>query len=889
MEPGGRDRGAVREGALVKALRALLVRAAGLAAKGRRDRELADELESHLQIATDEGVRAGLGPAEARRRAVLQLGGVEQTKEAYRDRRGLPFVETTLRDVRYALRGLARAPSFTVVAVATLGIGMGAGVTVWSVADAVLMRPLPYLAPERLVRVTETNPLKGWVATTAAPANFLDWRRLNASFTDLAGYQQGEAFLTGHGEPQRLRALAVTGNLLDVLGVAPRLGRGFTFDETFEGADGVVVLTHDAWHTLFADDPAIVGRTLTLGGRSVRVIGVMPPGFFFPGRDVQVLRPIGAKRADFEARRRAHFLAVVGRLRDGVSLADARSDLTRIASDLERAYPDTNTRMGVRLDGFHGALAETERPALLLLLAAVGVLFLAVCANVANLQLGRAATRTREFAIRHAMGAGRGRLVRQVLTEGLCLSLAGGLVGLVLAAAAQAAVVRLLPQALPAFAELRLDAPVLAFAFAASLLAPLLFGLGPGLVSSHGGALRDRSASGPAGPLRAILVAAEVASCVVLVAGAALLAQSLHRLGAVPPGFAAGQATSFGVALPQLRYPEDERKAAAVAEIERRLRALPGVASVGTAARLPLRGYVYTNDATVEGRGADDYERELRHNFATPGYFAAVGATIVSGRAFTDADDAQAPPVAIVNQALERRYFRGASAVGKRVKYGRPQDEAPWVTIVGVLADQRQDALDSEPRPEAFTPLAQEPSGRVSFVVRGPADPGVLAAGARAAVRGFDAELAVTDLAPLDELVRGSLGDQRFRTVVLVAFAAVALLLAALGVYGVLAYTVASRTRELGVRLAVGAPRGRLFAMVLRDGLRPVALGLAAGLPLAFAGAALGRSLLFGVAPADPPTYAATVAVLGAVALAACLVPAARATRVDPLVCLRED
>jgi putative ABC transport system permease protein len=874
----------------VKALRALAVRAAGLFGRSRRDREIADELESHLQIAADDGIRAGLDPAEARRRAVLQLGGVEQVKEAYRDRRGLPFVESALQDVRYAFRGLAHAPSFTTVAVATLGIGIGAGATVWSVADAVLMRPLPYLAPERLVRVTETNPQKGWVAQTAAPANLLDWRRLNRSFTDLAGFQQGEVFLTGHGEPQRLRAVFATGNLLDVLGVAPQLGRGFTFDETYEGASAVVVLTHGAWHTLFADDPGIVGRTLSLNGQAVRVIGVMPPGFFFPGRDVQLLRPLGAKQADFEARRRAHFLAVVGRLRDGVSLADARADLARIAAELERTYPDTNTQMGVRLDAFHGALAESEGPALLLLLAAVAVLFLAVCANVANLQLGRAATRAREFAIRHAMGAGRGRLVRQVLTEGLCLSVAGGLLGVLLAAAGQAAVVQVLPQALPAFAELRLDARVLAFACAASLLAPLVFALGPALASSDEGALRERSATGSTGPLRAMLVAAEVAACTVLVAGAALLAQSLYRLGDVAPGFAPERATSFGVALPSVRYPEDGERVEAVAEIERRLRALPGVDSVGTAARLPLRGYVYTNDATVEGRGGDDYERELRHNFATPGYFDAVGATLVSGRGFTDADDAAAPPVAIVNQALERRYFRGAPAVGKRVKYGRPQDaDAPWVTIVGVVADQRQDALDREPRPEAFTPLAQEASGRVSFVVRGPADRAALAAGARAAVRGFDEELAVTDLAPLDELVRASLGDQRFRTVLLVAFAAIALLLAGLGVYGVLAYTVASRWRELGVRLAVGAPRGRLFAMVVRDGLRPVAAGLAMGLPLALAAALLGRSLLFGIAPADPATYAATVAVLGAVALVACLVPAARATRVDPLVCLRED
>lgn len=889
MGRGHRDRGAFREGAVVRALRAFARRAAGLFGKARSERALDDELASHLEIATDEGVRSGLDPAEARRRAVLQLGGVEQVKEAYRDRRSLPFVETTLQDVRYALRSLAHAPSFTAVAVATLAIGIGAGATLWSVAHAVLLRPLPFAAPERLVRVTETNPLKGWTAETCASANFVDWRRQNASFTDLAGYMQGDLFLTGHGDPQRVRAVGVTGNLLDVLGVAPALGRGLAYEETFEGRDRVVVLTHAGWQGLFAGDPAIVGRDVVLNGRTVTVVGVTPPGFFFPARDVQVLMPLGMPEAVFAERRRAHFLGVVARLRDGVTLEQARADLDRVAAGLERAYPDTNTKMGVRLDGFHAALSEPQRPALLLLLASVGVLFLAVCANVANLQLGRAATRAREFAIRHAIGAGRGRLVRQVLTEGLVLSMAGGSLGLLLAAAGQAAVVRALPQALPGFAELRLDRSVLAFAVAASLLAPIVFGLAPAFASAGTRPLRERGVTGSAGRLRGLLVAAEAALCVVLVVGAALLARSLHRLGAVEPGFETQQALSFRVNLPRLRYAEDPQRAGAVAEIERRLRAVPGVSSVGSAGRLPLKGYVYTTDATVEGRSGEDYDRELRHNFATPGYFDAVGATLVSGRGFTDADDAQAPAVAVVNQALERRYFRGEPAVGRRVKFGRPQDDDGWVTIVGVVADQSQDALDRAPRPEAFTPMAQEPMDDVSFVVRGPADAAVLASAARAAVSGFDRDLAVTDAAPLDALVHASLGGQRFRTAVLVAFAAVALLLAALGVYGVLAYAVASRTRELGVRLAVGASRRGLFAMVVRDGLRPVALGLALGLPLAYAGAALGRSLLFGVAPADPLTYAVTAATLGAVALAACLAPAARATRVDPLVCLRED
>jgi putative ABC transport system permease protein len=755
------------------------------------------------------------------------------------------------------------------------------------VAEAVLLRPLPYAELDRLVQVTETNPLKGWLHETAAPANFLDWRRANRSFTDLAGYVETPVFLTGQGEPQRLRGVAVTGNLIDVLGVAPRLGRAFTFEETFEGRDRVALLTHDTWQALFAGDPGIVGRTASLDGKGYAVVGVMPPGFFFPTREVQVLIPLGMTAGDFAQTRRPHFLGVVARLRLEVAMRQAAADMDRIAGELERTYPDTNTRMGVRLDGLHATLARDERPALLLLLAAVGVLFLAVCSNVANLLLGRSAARSREFAIRHAMGADRARLVRQVLTEGLCLSLAGGALGIVLAVLGQAALVRFAADTIPAFAELRMNRAVMLFALGVTLVAPLLFGLAPALSASEPDALRERAGTARRRSLRGSLVAAEAALSVVLVVGAVLISRSLLRLEAVPPGFAPVGAVSFTVSLPRERYP-DEKVAAAVDEIERRLQAVPGVAAVGAGAKLPLRGYAYTGDATPEGRAGDDYERELRHNFATPGYFRAVGATLVSGRVFTPADDAQAAPVTVVNRTLERVYFRGESALGRRIKFGRPQDDDGWVTVVGVVADQQQDGLDREVRPEAFTPLAQESMRQLTFVLRG-ANTRTLPAPAREAVRSFDPELAVTDAAPLADLVRSSLGDQRFRASLLVAFALMAMLLAALGVYGVLAYAVACRTREIGVRLAVGAPRGRLFAMVLGDGLRPVLAGIALGLPLAYAGATLGRSLLFGIAPADPPTYAVTVAVLGAVALAACAIPAARAMRVDPLVCLRED
>jgi putative ABC transport system permease protein len=617
----------------------------------------------------------------------------------------------------------------------------------------------------------------------------------------------------------------------------------------------------------------------------------MPPSFFFPTRDVHLWLPLGFKPGAFVEQRRPHYLTVTARRRPGVTMEQAREEMKAIASRLEQAYPDTNTKMGVRLEDYHGSLAEAKRPAVLLLFAAVGVLFLVVCSNVANLQLGRAATRTQEFAVRQALGAGRGRLVRQVLTEGLLLSALGGVCGLALAAAAPPLLARLAPDVLPGFAELRLDAMVVFFAVALTLVAPFLFALGPALGAGDASFLRDRGQTSPAGGrrLRSVLVAAETGLSAVLVVGAALLGQSLLRLEAVPPGFTPGDAVTFKVSLPSLRYPKDEDALRAVEELVRRLREEGGFGTVGAARKLPLTGYAYTNDATPEGRSGDDYERELRHNLVTPDFFRAVGATLIRGRMLDERDDETgAEPVTIVNEALERAYFHG-DALGRRIKFGRPTDDDPWVTIVGVVADIRQDGLGREVRPEAYSPHSMDPSHGMTFVVRGDAPPEALVATARRVVRAFDADLTLTDVARLDRLKASSLEDESFRTALLAGFAGIALGLAVIGIYGVLAYSVTRRTREIGVRTALGAPRGRLFAMIVRDGMRPVLLGLALGLPLAAGAARLIQSLLFGVAPYDPATYGTTAAGLALVAILACVVPASRAVRVDAMACLREQ
>jgi putative ABC transport system permease protein len=875
----------------MKQLRAFLARLAGFLGRGRPDHELEEELQSHLALAIEDGRRAGLDPHEARRRALLELGGVEVVKEAYRDRRGLPALQSASLDLRYAARTLRRNASFTVVAVATLALGIGASTTMFSVAEAVLLRPLPYAEPDRLIEVTETNPLKKWTGVSASPANFADWRRSNTVFTDMAGYIPMDVFLTGQGEPQRLRAVACTANLLDVLGVRPLLGRTFTEEETFEGKHRVVILSHGLWQTQFAGDPGIVGRTVSLDARAYDVVGVMPPGFFFPRRDVQLFRPWGIKPSVLTETRRPHFLDVLARLRPGVSPSQADEEMRGIAAALERAYPDTNTQMGVRLEGFHATLSRGKRPALLMLLAAVGVLFLVVCSNVANLQLGRAATRAREFAIRHALGADRRRLARQVLAESAWLSVLGGAIGLALTLVARETLVRFAPQVIPGFAELRLNMSVLIFALGITFVTPLLFGLGPALAASRAGHLRERSEIRTPSSrfVRDAFVACEVALSVVLVVSAFLLVRSLIRLESVDPGFQPQRAISFSIALPSVRYPAGQDAVLVVGRLEERLKEEPAVQVVGGSVKLPLQGYAYTGDATVEGREGDDYERELRHNSMTPDYFRAVGTPLLRGRLFDEHDQAKNEQVTVVNEALERAYFRGQPAVGRRVKFGRPQDQDGFVTIVGVVANQQQDSLEKPALPEAFVPFTQEPNDALSLVVRGEGTTEALVGAARRAVASIDPELAVFDVRPLDDLVRASTGDQRFRTALLGGFASLALLLAILGVYGVLAYSVTQRTREIGIRMTLGAPKARLFGMVLYDGMRPVVAGAFLGLPLAFAAGISIRALLFGIGPTDPSSYTWTVVALGMVALGACVLPASRALRVDPMVCLRDE
>jgi putative ABC transport system permease protein len=880
----------------MRTLRALLLRFSNTFRRSSDNNQFAQELESHLAMHTEDNVRAGMEPGEARRQAMLKLGGFAAMKESYRDQQGLPRLEAFIQDVRYALRRLRRDLSFATVVIATLALGIGATTGMFIVLRAVLLRPLPYTEPDRLFRLTETNPRKHWTTAPAAPANYADWRRLNHVFTDLACYVAenpsltgfGDPSLTGFGEAKRLRAANVSGNLFQVLGVQPMLGRTFREEETYEGHERVVVLSYDLWKAQFGGDPSIIGRAISLNEKNYEVVGVMPPGFFFPSRETQLWKALGLRPRLFVEHRRPHYLDVIGRLRPGVSQDQAAEQMKAITARLERMYPETNTEMGVRLDRFHDVLSRDEKLPLQILMGAVALLFVIICSNVANLQLGRASARTREFGIRQALGAAQARLTGQLLTESMVISIFGGGFGLALAAAFPYFFPKLVPGAIPDFAELRLDSHVILFAIAVTLLAPMFFGLVPALRSARTGYLQDRSSIASRGnrSFRNALVASQVALSVVLVAGSALLIETLVKLESVDPGFEPDRAISFTLTMPDTRYHKSEDMIQTVDKIEQELRRQAGVEAAGISLVLPLRGWAWSSDATLEGREAGDYERELLYDCVTPDYFRAAGIKLLRGRDFNQFDRPQSNPVTIVNESLERAYFHGQSAVGKRIKFGRPDDKDPWETIVGVVADTKQDSMSNRVQPLAYYPFAQQTNDTVVFVVRGV---GLTANMVRRAVQTVDANLAVDDVAPLQQVITNSVGKQRLRALLLTCFAALALVLAALGIYGVLAYSVAQRAKEIGVRLALGAPPPRLFGMVVSEGMYPVLGGSIVGVAGAFGAAKLLQSLLFGVTPTNPATYVVTCVIIVAVALGACALPAIRATRVDPLVSLREQ
>ncbi|MFW6078570.1 MAG: ABC transporter permease [Gemmatimonadota bacterium] len=801
-------------------------------------------------------------------------------------------MDTLIQDLRYAIRTLSRRPGFTVVAVLTLALGIGANTALFSVVDGVLLEPLPYPESDRVAMIFMTRPESS--AGNFSYANFEDTRERVRSLDAFAAWGAGAATLTGGaGDAARIDGARVTADFFRVFGVEPALGRTFVPEELTPGGEPVVVLSHGLWRDRYGGDPGIVGRTVMLDGAAHTVVGVMPPGYAAP-YDARIWRPF-IPTTDPVRRRAFHNIRAVGRLAADTDTEAADGELDGIMATLAEAHPDVNAGAGARVEPLRDVIVDDVRSALLVLLGAVGFLLLIACANVANLFLARATSRRREIGIRAAMGAGRGRLVRQFLVESTLLAAVAGAAGVLLAAWGVDTLLVLGGEMIPRVEQVAVDGRVLGVALALSLATGALFGLAPALRVSRERIVEvlrsgwGQSADAGSRRLRAGLVVAEMALAVVLVCGAGLLLRSFVQLQGIDPGFRTERLIGFELALPEARYEGSDRVVAFYDELADRLEALPGVSAAGYALTPPVGGGGWSTTMRIEGRPVPESEApSVAFNVVSPGYFATLGTPVLRGREFDARDDADAPGVVLINRTAAERFWPGEDPVGRRINAG-PNPDAPYATIAGVVDDVREGPLEREAGPTLYFPHAQEAFRSVAVIARTGTDPAAVLPSVRDAVAGLDPELPLLGLGTAEEQLSGAVAGPRFNMVILGTLAALALLLACIGIYGVLAYMVGRRTREIGVRIALGADRRDVVGLVVRDGLRLTALGLAIGLAGAVALGRLLSSLLFDVGPTDPATFAVVAGLVTITALAATWVPARRATRVDPIVALREE
>ena len=795
-----------------------------------------------------------------------------------------------LLDARYALRQLARTPAFTAVALLTLGLGIGASTTIFSVVNGVLLRPLPFPQPEALVRVHEIVPQYGQFSV--APANLVDWRQQNTVFDHIAGYSSDRATYIGDSGPVMLTGATVSWDLFDLLRVPPALGRGFRAEEDVPGKNTVVVISDGLWQRLFGSDPTVLGRSVTLSGVPVTVVGVMPPGFAFPSAAIDYWRPLAIDAA--RATRGGHFLGVIARRKPAVTIEQARAEMKTIAERLAVQYPENSANESAEVRSLHEEVVGGVRPALLTLLGAVVVVILIACANVANLLLVRATVREREIAVRSALGAGRGRLIRQMLAESLVLSLAGGILGVAIAYLAMPAIHSLSAGSIPRVANVTLDPRVLAFALGTSVLTGVLFGLVPAWQASRtivGVVLKEGGRSAAAGGgrwVRNTLLVGEVALSIVLLVGAVLLLRSFVKLTNVDPGFRPERVLAFRVALPNAAYPEAHQRVAFYDRLLAELQRIPGAAAAAMIQSLPIRND-YVLSFAIQGRpdAKPGDEPSANHRVVSPDYFKTMGIPLRRGRAFSDRDVEKSPMVAVVDEAFAARHFPGEEPIGRGLDIGNGSDG--FYEIIGVVGNVNHGGLDRAPTPTMYVPFKQDVFGSMWMLVSTDGDPSQLSQASRQALLEVDRTLPAFAMTTLAQVVDESVAQRRFSMLLLTTFAAIALFLAAVGLYGVVGYTVSQRTQEIGVRMAIGAQPGDVMRMVLGGGMKLSAIGLAIGLVSAVVLANMVTTMFFGVEPFDPASYAATASLLLAVALLACYVPARRAMLVDPVVAMRQD
>jgi putative ABC transport system permease protein len=803
-------------------------------------------------------------------------------------------MDNLIADIRYAVRRLARAPLFTLVAVLTLALGIGANSAIFSVVYGVLLRPLPFAAPDELVRLVTT--LRGDRTWANSSTNVVELSETISSFSGVLAYGQNEATVTGLGEPRTMPTSQVSANFFDVLGVQPQRGRAFRAGENEPGATGVVVLSHATWQTYFGGTADVLGQVVTIGGAPHEVIGVMPPGFAYPS-EAAFWTPITYDEGfRAESARGAFRLAVIARLAPGVTPARANEEVTAWSAGVVERFPQFEG-IGSEVEPLHAATVGDLRTPLLVLLGAVGFVLLIACANIANLLLARAAARESEFAVRRALGAGRARIVQQLLAESVILGIAGGVIGLLLAVWGTDALVAMRPEGLPRADEIRVDAPVLLFSMVLAVLTGLLFGAAPALQMAGRSAAGTLRASGRgqirgAAGARGALIVGEVALAVVLLAGAGLLINSFVRLTAVDPGFEADGAVAMRVWLPPARYADDAAVVALYDRLQENIAALPGVRAVGLVNQLPLTGIGFRLGLLVPSRPApaptDAVTADVRA--ITPGYLEAAGVPIVRGRGITAEDRAGGRPVVLISEGTARRDFPGDDPIGQQVQltWNRGGEEPIGGEIVGIVADVKSVSLAETPAPALYLAHAQVPMRGVSIVVRGGAQAMTLASALRREAQALDPDLPI-EVVPLAALVSDATSQARFYTLLLAVFAGVALLIAAAGIFGLFSYLVEQRRREIGIRMALGAAERTVLAMVMRHAGSLTLAGLVIGTTAALLLTRFLASLLYGVGTTDLATFASVAVVLVAVALAASYFPARRAARLDPQVALRAE
>ncbi len=859
----------------------------------RKPSDFGAEIEAHLDLEMERLRGEGLSEEGARAAARRTFGNVTRAEERFYEAKRWLWWDHLWQDVRFGLRMLTKNPGFTSVAVLALALGIGANTAMFSVIEAVLLRPLAYSNADQLVSVVSMWQRGGLTTPfSCSPPDFFDWRDQNRSFSSIFAFHTRERALTGRGDARRVTTVVATAGIFSTLEAHPILGREFTAEENRMGADHVAILGYGFWQAEFGGMPDAVGKTIELDSEAYKIVGVMPRDFRFPIRGSDAYVPIG-----FDDRvmtqRGAHYLRVLGRLKPGVSVAEANGDLTAIMAELRRLYPDKDGKWGVHAERWSRQMVGDIRPALLVLLGAVGLVALIACANVSNLLLARATVRQREIAMRRALGAGRFRIVRQILTESLLLSISAGAASLLLAHWALQAIVHFGPKDIPRLANVGLNRTVLAFTLGVSVGSALLFALIPALRSSRMevGSLLKMSAwsTREGGRARNLLLVGEVALSMMLLAGAGLLIRSFVGLRSLSPGFDPERVLTLDVSVPEAHYKNSLALEGYWDQALSNLRGLPGVVSADAVTPLPLSGDDWSSSFSVEGRNIPEKDQpsaELR--WATSNYFRTLGIPLRKGRTFMDTDRLGAARVLLISETAARMFFPAGDAIGQKVNFGaRGGYEKNEGEIVGIVGDVRHFGLDAPIAPTFYVPLSQAGIDGATFVIRGQASPAALGQPARKLIQGIDRDALVGQPVMFETLLADSLGQRRFYMMLLGAFAALAMVLAAVGLYGVISYSVSQRTQEIGIRVAMGAARRQVLSMVMKDGLGLVLVGLAAGQGMALMLHRTMQGLLVGTSPTDAPTFLVAAAVLLMVAILACYVPAWRAARMDPLVALR--